>query len=529
VVPSGVPKPVKGVSLSELQQRLEEAGAPVLGEEIVLANGLRLFLQETDMFDDEIVVRARRWGGLSEHQGVSFLGGRGGVCCEAQVCTMAAMMLGVCGLSVESLQECLDGKRVEPNPPSCEAYTTRLDCYASPSDLESLLMLLNLLFLCPVEPNATSWGRLSLVKFGLLAWRLGENRDPAAQFQRRVQKVLTGDHPYTRLPSLWSILCLNFKKASAIFNERASRPCDWTFVMCGRLPPRDTVLPMLEKYLGAIPNDLQGTPGDAAGAPRPPPPRDELAAREAVTPVEVNFPTGNVREVVRLKMIDPKGSTLLVFPISLAGVTVAGSLESAEAELRALFQLRLLVRLLETRLIEVLRFKRGQVYGVSVADDLSFSPPHLGRTRHGTLSIAFECDPDEADELLDATREELERLQDGTAAFTAENVAATVEQERRQFEEQFHTNDWWASTVLDLYFSRCNAVTGDVSKTLAVWWRIRTEVVGSLTATSAAEILATVLPKGVNSAVITMRPTGKKEKKPAAESGEQAAQAKKDR
>merc|ERR1740117_1508675 len=101
-------------------------------------------------------------------------------------------MLGICGLSVESLQECLDGRRVEPSPPMPDTYTTSLAASTSPVDLETLLTLLHLLFVCPVEPGSKSTGRLSLVKLGLLAWRLGENRDPEAKFRRRVSGCCTG-------------------------------------------------------------------------------------------------------------------------------------------------------------------------------------------------------------------------------------------------------------------------------------------------------------------------------------------------
>lgn len=417
---------------------------------------------------------------------------------------MAAMMLGICGLSMESLQECLDGKRVEPSPPSLEAYSTGLDASSSPADLEALLTLLNLLFLCPVEPGAKSRGRLSLVKLGLLAWRLGENRDPVAQFRRRVQKCISGDHPFTRMPSLWSILRLNFQKASAIFNERASQPSDWTFVFVGRLPAKEVFIPLLEKYLGSIPN--KAPPALPSSAPAPGQRLGELAAREAVTPLDLRFPSQSVREEVWLNMVDPKGSTALCFPVCLAAVTQAGSPESAEAELRELFRLRLLVRLLETRLIEVLRFERGQVYSVSVADDLSLSVPHPGHPRRGTLSIGFECNPAESDELVEATHNELNRLRNGTAAFTEANVSSALEQERREFEELVQKNDWWAITILDLYFSRCHAVTNEIGSTVALWWRVRTEVIGTFNAEGAAEALQIALPKEAPSAVITMRP-----------------------
>ncbi len=68
-------------------------------------------------------------------------------------------MLGICGLSVESLQESLDGRRVQPEAPNLEVYTTGFESGASPMDLEVLLLLIHLLFVCPVEEKAKSSGR----------------------------------------------------------------------------------------------------------------------------------------------------------------------------------------------------------------------------------------------------------------------------------------------------------------------------------------------------------------------------------
>jgi len=496
VFAEGVPRPARGGPAKLVEAEGAALSGP-LGVEVILKNGLRVFLQHTDLFEDEIVLRARRWGGLSEHQTKGFFE-KGVITTEAQVCSMVAMMLGICGMSMESMQECLDGKRLEPNPPGLEAYHTGFDASASPMDFDSLLLLLHLLFSRPVEPGTKSRSRLSLVKLSLLAWRLSENRDPQAQFQRRLQRCITQDHPFARLPSLWSILRLDFKRASAIFNECASRPCEWTFALVGRLPPRETLLPLLEKYLGSIPN-----PDDGQG---PPVRRSEVAVREALTPLNIEFPPKPVKEDVKLNMIDPKGTTVLVFPIQLRSITMPGSRESAEAELRELFRLRLLIRLLEIRLIEVLRFKRGQVYSVSVADDMALSPPQLGRARRGTFSIGFECDPDEADELVQVTRAELDQLRDGSAAFTAANVEAVLQQDQREFEELTQKNDWWATTVMDLYFSRCHAVSGEIGKTIALWWRTRAEVVSAFDAEAATEALKAALPVGASSAVVAMRP-----------------------
>lgn len=504
VASAGVPRPES----SDVKVNVHETptdGTPLeVGQEVILRNGLRIFVKATDLFDDEICMRGRRWGGLSEHQGAGLMsGGAGIVSTEAQVCSMAAMMLGICGLSVESLQESLDGRRVDPNPPNMEAYTTGLDASTSPVDLETLLTLLHLLFVRPVETGKTSRGRLSLVKLGLLAWRLGEDRDPGAKFQKRVASCITGNHPYTRHPSLWSIFRLDFAKASRIFNERSSQPRDWTFVFVGKLPNSEILMPLLDKYLGSIPNVDQGiarAPGAVLRLP-------ELQARQAVTALDVAFPATNVREEVHLEMIDPKGSNVLCFPLSLGAVaSPEGGLATAEAELRELFRLRMLVRLLETRFIEVLRFKRGQVYGVSVREDFSFCSPHMGKVRAGTLSISFECNPAEADELLEATRAELARLRRGEAAFTDEHVDAAREQDRREFEELFRKNDWWANNLLDLYFSRCNSITEDISATLALWWRVRRDCVRTMDKDDALAAFNSFLPEHSTSVLVAMRP-----------------------
>jgi hypothetical protein len=503
-----VPEPTraeKGAPEIDVLQPIE-GEVPSLGREVVLRNGLRVLVKHTDLFEDEIIVKACRWGGLTEHMGNGFFS-KGIVSTEAQVCSMSAMMLGICGLSVESLQECLDGRRVEPSPPDLQAYSTGFDASASPADFETLLILLHLLFVCPVEPKEKSRGRLSLVKLGLLAWRLGEDRDPQTKFRRRVMKLITGNHPYTRTTSLWSILRLNFRKASFIFNERASRPCEWTFVLVGKLPNVEVLLPLLDTYLGSIPNvDRSGPQSSPAVALERTERQRDFEGRSAVTPLTVAFPERSVREVVHLEMIDPKGSTVICFPVELASIAEASSLQSAEAELKDLFRLRILVRLLETRLIEVLRFKRGQVYGVSVGDDFSMASPHFGCVRKGTLSITFECDPAESDELVAATQEELTKLRSGETAFTEENVNSAREQDRREFEEMFRKNDWWAGTLTELYFSRCNAVSEDIGTSLSVWWRARADVVNNVNGEKALEALRAFLPATAACAVVTMRP-----------------------
>merc|ERR1712050_563302 len=82
---------------------------------------------------------------------------------------------------------------------------------------------------------------------------------------------------------------------------------------------------------------------------------------------------------------------------------------------------------------------------------------------------------------------------------------AALEQDKREFEEFTRKNDFWADTALDLYFSRVQAVTGEIGATMALWWRVRAEVSQSLTPESAGDALRTLLPEGTSQAIITMQ------------------------
>lgn len=493
----GVPRPAReqphespaSVSEATAAPLRAELGADELGEEVTLGNGLRIVLIDSDLFEDEVLLRGCRWGGLSELRSAS-----GEVRCEAASASMVAMMLGICGLKVEELQEVLDGVRVNAEPPEIGDFKTNISASSSPADLETLLLLMHLAFMRPVEAaGKANTSRLSFLRLILLATKLAEYTDPETIFWKRVRAATTADDPFLRPPSLWRLLWMNFAKSSAIFNERVARPEEWTFTLVGRLPPRLELLPLLERYLGTVPNEER--PGRLLG--------DRPVTREAVTRVDVPCVPHTLREKVRISMKEPKGTNVIAFPLQLATAVVDPG-PTASAELRERFLLVLVGKMLETRLVEVLRFRRGQVYTVSVGEDFSTHLPRLGERRKGQLQITFECDPEEADDLLDVALAEIEGIRAGDRPFTEKDVVACQEQERRLFEEQVRKNHFWSDTVLELYFSK--GYTGDVGETLSRWWRVRQELLEGLTPALVQDGLSWMLPEGGRVAVLSMRP-----------------------
>ncbi|CAE7554886.1 unnamed protein product [Symbiodinium sp. CCMP2592] len=276
-----------------------------------------------------------------------------------------------------------------------KAYTTSLDASSSPADFEAghrqarcvvhvvpfffvevLLTLLALLFLKPVSPGQGTSGRLSLVKLGLLAWRLAEDRDPQSKFRRRMQSAITGNHPYTWLPSRW--VCTE---------ETGENDPEQLMVGYGLWRILRLNFRIASQATTAVAAAVAALSG--ASSQRP----EDLQMRQA----EIDFPAKSVREDVHLHMVEPKakmhedvrsrahvhaskfdlqGSTVLCFPLQMVSAIWTGSLfhavavseaksvEACSEELRELMRLQLMVRLLETRLVEVLRFQRGQAWNL---------------------------------------------------------------------------------------------------------------------------------------------------------------------
>jgi len=127
---------------------------------------------------------------------------------------------------------------------------------------------------------------------------------------------------------------------------------------------------MLETYLGSIPNLDEAKAAATVQMREKDVGAHEVQLRQNIKPLGVKFVQKSVQENVLLKMVEPKGTTVLSHPFDLSTMVEKDSPKSVvQDELREILEMQLMVRMLETRLVEVLRFKRGQVYSVSVSAD----------------------------------------------------------------------------------------------------------------------------------------------------------------
>jgi hypothetical protein len=142
-------------------------------------------------------------------------------------------------------------------------------------------------------------------------------------------------------------------------------------------------------------------------------------------------------------MVQPFSITWMLFMVRLHDNVENPSVMTEE---RDLCDLDLLFDLLESRLVERIRFKLGKVYTINVSMDFSYSSPDPSKTLRGGVFVELGCDPDEAPKLIDVILAEVKELED--TGFKQEEIDTMKSKTMREHEERLRTNWYWAEELL---------------------------------------------------------------------------------
>ena len=374
------------------------AGSAVASEEMVeevgvavwtLENGVRVVLKPTDFKDDEIRFAATSPGGTSLAADEIY-----------ESADVAAGIVGDGGVGefdLAALQKKLAGTVVEVSP-SITALSEGFRGSASPKDIETALQLVYLYFTAPRRDE----GALGSYKALMEGFFANASSNPDMVFSDTVATTMTQDHPRAGgLPDPEEIDKIDLDEAFEFYQERFADAGDFTFYFAGAFD-LDAMRPLVEQYLGALPN---------------------LGREESWRDVGVDPPTGVIEKVVRMG-VEPQSRTEIIF---------AGD---GEYSLRENAAIGALADVLDIRLRELLREDLGGTYGVRVSSRLTYRPDE-----EYSVSISFGSAPERAEELAAVVFEEIERIK--TEGPDAETVAKVRETQRRFKETNLRENDYW--------------------------------------------------------------------------------------
>ncbi|PWA45380.1 insulinase (Peptidase family M16) protein [Artemisia annua] len=367
-----------------------------------------------------VVFSGFAYGGLSEVPESDYL--------SCRLASQIAGQIGILGYKQSMLKDILIGNSAVVGA-FIDSYTRTFNGSCSPTDLETALQLVYNLFVTRVIPKDEDIKMV--MEMTEHAFRVQE-KDQMAVFESLVKEYTYGRSHFSRPKRVNDLENVNLHKACDFFNDCYTDPSNFTVVIVGNLVP-DVAIPLILKYL--------------AGIPRPSSPVMKFS-RDELKPLPYAFPTETVREVVRFPMVEESSTVKLCFPLLLKNV-----------EMREYDRfIALWKNLLLTRLYEVLRFELGEVYECDViVNDVANMPSYVGGFC-GHLTVEFSCEPEATQSLVDATLEEVQRLQD-EGPLTKE-LEAALEIDWRESETDLQKNGWWHEQILASYQS--SIYSGDV-------------------------------------------------------------------
>ncbi|XP_038711983.1 zinc protease PQQL-like isoform X2 [Tripterygium wilfordii] len=420
--------------------------------ELILSNGMKICYKCTDFLDDQVLFTGFSYGGLSELPESEYLS-----------CLMASTIageIGEFGYRPTVLMDMLASKRVEGGT-EIEAYMRSFSGCCSPSDLETALQLVYQLFTTNVTPRGED---VQIVMQKTEEAIRAQERDPYTVFANRTKELNYGNSYFFRPMRINDLLKVDPLKACEYFNCCFKDPSTFTVVVVGNIDPI-TALPLILQYLGGI--------------SKPSTPVFDLD-REDLKDLPFTFPRRIIREVVRSPMVEAQCYVQLSFPVELKNGTMVEEIHGVG----------FLSKILETKLMQVLRFKHGQIYSANVSVYLEGNKPSRTGDIRGDISINFSCDPDISSSLVDIALEEILLLQQ--EGPSDEDVSTALEIEQRAHENGLQENYHWLERILLSYQSRI--YTGDVGAAFEVIDEGRLRVRKSLAPLTAKSALQRILP-----------------------------------
>ncbi|PKA56306.1 Ubiquinol-cytochrome-c reductase complex core protein I, mitochondrial [Apostasia shenzhenica] len=432
---------------------IEESVFPgVCATELMLSNGMRVCYKSTDFLDDQIIFTGFAYGGLSELSEDEYIS-----------CSMGSTIsgeIGVFGYKPSVIMDMLAGKRAEVST-KVGAYMRTFSGDCSPSDLETAMQLVYQLFTTNVEPRDDE---VKIVMQMAEEAIRAQERDPYTAFANRVRELNYGNSYFFRPIRIGDLKKVDPIRACEFFNMCFRDPSTFTVVIVGNIDP-NVSLPLILQYLGGIQKPSEPVLHFS---------RDDLKG------LPFRFPETIIREVVRSPMVEAQCSVQLAFPVVLKNAPM----------MEEIHFIGFLSKLLETKIMQVLRFKHGQIYSVGVSVFLGGNKPSRTGDVRGDISVNFSCDPCISSRLVDLALEEISYLQEHGPVV--EDVATILEIEQRAHENGLQENFYWLDRILRGYQSR--AYFGDLNGSFEIQDEGRTKVRKCLTPTTMRSALQRLLP-----------------------------------
>jgi zinc protease len=372
---------------------------------LTMDNGVKVIYKATDFKDDEILMSAYSFGGLS-------------VMDESNPYTLQEInsLMGIGGVgnfSAIDLPKILAGKHVRVNP-NINNYTEGISGSCSVKDLETMLQLTYLYFNNLRSDDEAFQSYLTRTKARLA----NVESDPMTAFSDSLVKVLYNNHPLNKRMKADDYDKIDYAKAMQMAAERFADPNNFVFTFVGNIP--ETFEPMVAQYLGG----MKATKNNETW-------RDNGRG----------WPKTNKICHYEKAMENPKATCYMFYN---------GDMEYTPANLMCM---DLLNDILDIVYTEKIREDEGGTYGVGTSGIVQKYPEG-----NFMLLIGFETNKEMYAKLMDIAKIELQRIAD--EGPRPQDLQKVKEYKLKKHSEDLENNRYWMNNIQDYLRDGINLMEG---------------------------------------------------------------------
>jgi zinc protease len=359
--------------------------------ELVLSNGVKVILKNTDFQNDSISVRAIRRGGISLLPDADIG--------NARYVVQVINSMGLSDFSPSDLRKMLTGKTSSASIQLSE----NLEGFSGKSNMEDFETLLQIMYLSATAPRrddalyASFVNRSKDVIKNMLA-------QPEMQLAQAIIDASFPEHPRKpKIPTEKDFDQLNLDRILAIYKERFFSAKEFNFFVVGSFDA-EKMKPLLATYLGSLPN-IAVTLGIKDHGLRP------------------------VSGIVKKEVYAGKEQKSIV-DINLHGLAIYSKEES--------LKMSAMLEVMQFRITETLREDLGAVYSPRVSGGLTRIP-------YGAFNVGLNlpCAPENVDKLISSTFAVITKMKETPPLEEDLNKVKTNWIKNNQ--KNIKTNTYWLS------------------------------------------------------------------------------------
>ena len=366
--------------------------------EWTLENNSKVIYKRADYEKDNVILSAFSFGGISKLDNNLVL--------PANLISVIVPMYGAGDYDNITLQKMLAGKKASITVGLSETAES-ISGSSTPKDFETMMQLLYLRF---AHPRFDNMAHQAII--GRFAGMLGNmEKDPNKIKSDSISLITTGYNPRTPLLTKETINRITLDDIKKIYTDRFNGADEFTFFIVGNIS-KDTVMPMVEKYIGSLPS---------------------AGRKETWSDRKVEQPKGKITREISLPLTIPKSTIFISFA------------EDMKYNPYNYLGLEVIKGILDLVYTEKVREDKGGTYDVSVSLLEEKRPKEIGEGM-----ITFDCDPARANELKAIIYNELDTLMiKGPSQVNLDKAVSNILKTRE--EDKMHNSYW--SSILSKYYS----------------------------------------------------------------------------